>query len=648
MAQNTIPPFRRMRSWTAEHPTATAACAYGLLAAAMAVAAYFTLFSEFAFYDDEGTLLVTVNAFAHGDTLYRDIYSPYGPFYYDLFGGLFALTGWAVSTDASRLIVDVVWVGSSILFGLAAQRLTGLLSLGIAGTIVAFGALAVLAGEPMHPQGLCVLLLGGIALLATSGPGRRSGWAGAAVGALLGALLMTKVNVGSFAAIAFVLAAVLTFEPLYRRRWLRWPAIFALLGLPFLLMSPDFREEWVRQLVILEFFAVLAVAIAAHTARPSVGDSERALSRWLLGALVAGILTVVVILTVLLLTGPSVSEAYDGIVRQGLKLREVFTIPLSSPASAVDWGILAATAATLTLWLRGGGSRQSIWPGVARVAAGVVIWFTVVGSSPLAISPSGNHIALPMALAWVAALAPAGSSESQYRRFLRVLLPLLAVEQTLQVYPVAGSQVGIASVSFVAVGALCIADGLGLLRAWNADREGWQADRFSAVTATVATALVAIFGIHAIVNKTAANLVSYREWPALPFLGAHRMHLAPPQGEEYAELVDLLHQHRCSVFIGYPNIDSLYLFSGIEPPKPSPPGAWVIVLPNDQQQRVVDEMKASPRPCAFRKDSIAEAWLHGTPVDERDPLVNYIFNDFRTVSTVGEFQFMVPKSAGHG
>jgi hypothetical protein len=55
-------------------------------------------------------------------------------------------------------------------------------------------------------------------------------------------------------------------------------------------------------------------------------------------------------------------------------------------------------------------------------------------------------------------------------------------------------------------------------------------------------------------------------------------------------------------------------------------------------------MKASPRPCAIRNDGLAEgAWLHGTPPNESDPLVNYIFNDFKTVDTVGEFQFMVAK-----
>ena len=66
-----------------------------------------------------------MKSFAEGEILYRDIYSDYGPFFFELFGGLFALTGWAVTNDASRLIVGFLWVASSLLFGLSAQRLTG-------------------------------------------------------------------------------------------------------------------------------------------------------------------------------------------------------------------------------------------------------------------------------------------------------------------------------------------------------------------------------------------------------------------------------------------------------------------------------------------------------------------------------------------
>ncbi len=114
-------------------------------------AAYFAIFTLFESYDDEGTLLLTLKAFVHGDALYRDIYTPYGPFYYELFGGLAALTGSSITTDASRITVVVVWILTSGLYGLAAQRLTGRLLLGAIGTIVAFATLGILIAEPMHP-----------------------------------------------------------------------------------------------------------------------------------------------------------------------------------------------------------------------------------------------------------------------------------------------------------------------------------------------------------------------------------------------------------------------------------------------------------------------------------------------------------------
>lgn len=632
------------QAWITAHRTAVSIAAYAAVALVASVAAFVGLFAGFAFYDDEGTLLIAVKAFAEGQALYRDIYAAYGPFFFDVFGGFFALTGIAVTNDASRLVVGVVWIVTSVLFGLAAQRLTGRLVLGVTGMVVAFAALGVLAAEPMHPQVMIAPLLAGITLLAAFGPTKRVAWAGAATGALLGGLVLTKINVGGYAVIAAIAAAVLAWEPLRRRRWLRGLTVAGLLALPVVVMYPDLREDWVRQLAALEVLSLTAVAIAAHTARPAEGESSATLRRWLLAVLAGGAAAVVAILALLVLTGPTVSEAYDGIVTQGLKLRSVFMIPLEAPAAAVDWGIAAVAAAGLAVWLRrADGGPPTIWPGLLRVVAGVATWFTVAAVAPLSVGPSGNYIALPMALAWVAALAPAGSVEAPYRRFARVFLPLLAVCQTLQAYPVAGSQVRIASVTFVALGAVCLADGLGQLRAWSA-ASGWGAPRFQAVSTAVALALAAVLGYHAILSPAANGLVAYRDNPKLALPGAEMLHIPQPQNEEYVRLVGLIHEHRCTAFIGFPNLDSLYLWSGVEPPKPNPPGAWPIVLPLDQQQRVVDEMRSSPRPCAMRNDALADgAWLHGTPPDESDPLIGYIFNDFRTVDTVGEFQFMVAK-----
>ena len=89
----TLPRRGRVREFVASNPDLVSVCLYALVAAAMVVAADLAIFTVFQPYDDEGTLLVTLNAFTHGAPLYKDVYTEYGPFYYELFGGLFRPIG---------------------------------------------------------------------------------------------------------------------------------------------------------------------------------------------------------------------------------------------------------------------------------------------------------------------------------------------------------------------------------------------------------------------------------------------------------------------------------------------------------------------------------------------------------------------------
>jgi hypothetical protein len=632
-------------SWreTLRDPAVVAIGLYALVAMGAAVAAYFYVFDQFAPYDDEGTLLVTLKSFAHGGTLYSDIYTPYGPFYYELFGGLLALSGASVTTDLSRETVIVLWVGTSFLYGLAAQRATDRLMLGVTGMIVAFGSLYALANEPMHPQVLCVVLLGIFTLLAVAGPARRVAWAGGTAGALLAALALTKLNLGVFAVAAVVLAAVLTVEPLQRRRWLRWPVIAAALALPILLMARDLNLDWVRNLMALEVLAMSAVVIAAWTSRPRGPEREDQVLRWLLAAVVGFGLAFAAILVAIALNGSSLADVYEGMVTEAMRVHDVNLTAFPQPAAAVDWALFAVAAAALCVRLRSDRSGPpSIWPGLLRAAAGVTIWLTVARVSPLALNPSpANPDSLATVLAWVAALAPAGAIEPSYKRFVRVLLPALAVAETLQVYPVAGSQMSIAAVTFVPVGALCLADALTSLRAWSAADGSRSLERLGIVAGIVSVALAGLFALDAIARPAAENGVRYGEQKALPFAGAGQLRLSAEEADAYATLVSLLHRHRCTDFIGYPNIDSLYLWSGIDAPPPQAPGAWVNALDSERQQRIVDELRASPRPCAIRNQSRAELWLRGAPPPDR-PLARYVLNDFQPVEQVGEFEFALP------
>lgn len=633
--------MKRTPLW--QDPAIRAIGLYALVAIGAAVVAYTAIFAGFASYDDEGTVLVSLNAFAHGQPLYTDIFSPYGPFFFEFFGGLSALVGRDFTTDGSRSIVIVIWIASSFLLGLACQRLTGRLSLGVAGMIVAFGVLNALFPEPMHPHGLLVLLLSGFTLLAVRGPGGRTALVGGAAGALLAAALLTKINFGAYAIAAVVLAAAMTVEPLNRRTWLRWLLIVAYLAVPIAIMSSDLREGWVRSFIVLELGGGAAIVAAAWPAQPRRGEEQRELWSWLIAAAVGCLAAALAILVAIVALGTSPAELYDGLIGEALNVRNVTGGAFETPSQAISWAVAAFAAALLTTRLRAWSSGEpSLWPGLLRAAAGLAIWFTIVKQAPFGLNPSTNQDVLPMLLAWVAAVPPGGAAEPPYKRFLRVLLPAVAVAGVLGVYPVPGAQVGIAALMFVPVGALCLADALTSLRAWSAARGELQLSRFGAAAGVACAALAGMLALGQIVLPGISNTIVYDENEPVPFAGADQLRLKPEEVAEYEGVINFIEGNRCTTFIGYPNVDSIYLWTGIEPPEPYAPGAWVTALDEEGQNRILAQVRASPRPCVLRNEAVAAAWL-GTRPSPDTPLVHYIFDEFETVGQSGNFELRLPK-----
>ncbi|HEX5761496.1 MAG TPA: hypothetical protein VFY04_00040 [Solirubrobacterales bacterium] len=631
-----------------DDPAVRSIVAYTVVAMGALTAAYFTVFTVWAGYDDEGTLLVTLQAFVDGDALYRDVYSPYGPFYHEVFGGFFALTGIDVTNDASRSIVMVLWVATAFLFGIAAQRLTGRLAVGIVAMIAAFAPLYVLANEPMHPQVLCVLLLGIFVALAVYGPGRRPLWLGAAAGAAVGALLMTKLNLGVYAAAAVVLAAALTFEPLRRRRWLSWPLVGLVVAMPLVVVFRDLDIPANRDMVAAQVLAMAAVAIAAWPLGRPREERGSPLPTWLLGAAAGFGVAVVAILVAIVATGSPLSDVYHGMVTEAMRVREVNPGQLAMAPAVVDWAVVAVAGAALTVVFRDQRTESlSLLPALVRVVAALAIIFSITRVTPLSLSPAaGNQASLAAVLAWIAVVPPGGAVEGPYKRFLRVMLPALAVAEVLQVYPVPGSQVGIAALTFVPVAVLCLDDALTSARAWAAARGGFLPQRVGAVATAALVALASILAINTILRSIGNNAETYSNNFELPFEGASLLRVPEADAANYTRLVELLHEHRCTDFIGYPNVNSLYLWSGIEPPAPAAPGAWIEALDSERQARVVRQLRRSPRPCAIRNEGQAGAWLGGAPPPDR-PLVNYVNQEFRPVETVGEvFEFMLPIRRG--
>ncbi len=640
-------PWRRIQDAAARDPTVTSIVLYAAVALAAFIAAYFAIYSLFATYDDEGTLLITLKAFVHGDALYKDVWSVYGPFYYELFGGFFKLFGVSVTTDSSRSIVIVLWVATSLLIGVGAQRITGRLSIGLAAMVSAFAALSILTNEPMHPEVLCVVLIAALILVVAAAGKRRGLATGAAAGVLLAFLVLTKVNLGVFAVAAFALAAVLTVEPLHRRGWLRTLVIVAFLAVPLVVLARDLKIGWVREFLLLEWFAAAAILVASRPLWPARGEDDEGMLRWILYAIGGFVVAAVVVLLIIVATGPSPSDVYDGVIKEAFGIRDVLTEALIFPANGtIDWGIAAIVAAALAARLRvfaGDAGKPSPVPGLLRAVAGLTILLTVAHIVPLGLSPSaGNPVVLPMVLAWVAAIPPAGRVETPHRRFLRLLLPLLALAESLQVYPVAGSQMDIAAFCFVPVGALCLGDSLVDLGAWSEARGGMAPANLKAAVAAIAIALPALFFLNVIALPGINNVYVYRSGQQLHLPGAELLHIPAAQGETYEQLVDLLHKNKCTTILGYPSINALYFWSGLEAPLPTLPNGWMYALNQAQQERAVAELKASPRPCAIRNEELAAPYLKGLPAPET-PLVEYLQDNFKPAYEVGGFVFELPK-----
>src|SRR6266699_178998 len=81
----------------------------GYLTVWSAIRAYYRIFTGFAEWDDEGTMMMTVRQYLTGGTLYENIRSGYGPAYYFYNWLVRTLTLTGVSHDVTRTTSMVIW-----------------------------------------------------------------------------------------------------------------------------------------------------------------------------------------------------------------------------------------------------------------------------------------------------------------------------------------------------------------------------------------------------------------------------------------------------------------------------------------------------------------------------------------------------------
>ncbi|MGZ6286218.1 MAG: hypothetical protein ACXWQ5_23360, partial [Ktedonobacterales bacterium] len=338
-------------------------CIHALVLIVCAFGAYWTMFSSFAPYDDEGYHLWVLRLFAAGHALYDSVFSYYGPFHYELWGGLSALSGVAFSTDTGRLVVWALWLGASLLLAITTRRLTGRLALAVIVQVLSFAVLAAFHYEPMYPGDTALVLVCGILAAAVFVLPARPRIALIAIGALVGAALLCKVNVGGYAAIAVGYAAVMSLPRMPWGRILRVAAIAAIVLVGPTVMTPTLNTGWTQRYAFL--VAASAVGLVLATARSNgLGETADADAQhwivWLLSGL-AGALALVI--GVIFALGTTPRALYESVIVTASHQASVFAFPLPLTAVALGW----ATAAVGLAWIVR--RRPSVLVGHRRLGA---------------------------------------------------------------------------------------------------------------------------------------------------------------------------------------------------------------------------------------------------------------------------------------
>jgi Concanavalin A-like lectin/glucanases superfamily len=556
--------------------------------------AWHAMFMSFQPYDDEGYLLVSVREFLLGRALYNDVFTQYGPAYYAYKHALSLIQG-LPTHDITRWTTLGVWLSSAALLGFAALRLTKSALAGLVTFCAMVVALTAFTNEPGHPQELVVALTAvSVAVAASRLPLNRRITVLAGIATIAA---LTKINIGLFIGLALVVAAL----PLRPGR-LRTTIGVLLACLPAALMSRHLTE-WAWRYAVVCGAGVLTAVLAAEHARIHLSS----LRRWpILGAIVA---PPVILSLYLIGRQSSLMAIFEGVLVRPTALVAVYVAPLDVRGALVLTSV--AVGAIAMLAFRRHSPRLTSWqPAVSifKVATGllVILRLGTVESDLIGLT----------ALVILALLVPDQAHEPE-EWFGRSFLAASAAWHACAAYPVAGSQVSWSSFQVTLAAYLCLWDGFSGPRRAIAASHRWSH--------VAATAMICVGW--ALFDRSLTPLdavrTTYASHVSLPFHGATSTRVEPAQASTFTWLVANLNGH-CSDFVSLPGYNSLHVWSGLRPVTGANAGAWMHLLNDEEQIRIVEHMRRASRPCAVYHKAGVETWTT-RPIAER-PLAAYVFS----------------------
>jgi hypothetical protein len=582
--------------------------------------AYGRLFGVFPDLDDEGYVMQTVRSFLSGAPLYDQVFSQYGPAFYVWSWIVHRLLAVPLSHDGVRFITLACWFAAALLAGVTTYRATRSPFAAALASALILPHLAPLVSEPGHPEAplICAVLVTAAVLAdSTRGLSRRQLLG---CGALVAFASLAKLNVGAYLGLGLLLALA-AGSPLPVA--LRVIAVAAVGVVPFLILRLHVAGfGWTYPLVVGVGIVTTGAVAMRLRGLPWVA------SRLLLQVAVAGVATGFALLLPALLRGTTVPALFDAVVVQPLRLGAIFFVPADVPRAATTAAIgsLVACAIVLTLPRRADAVvRWVIAP--LKIATPFVL---LVGTS------FTSMIGFLTPFLWVAAVGLDPAAPDHPRR-VRVTLAALAALQTLQAYPVAGTQLALSTTLTVIVAVIAFADGLDVLRAIRRPPP-------RLLLHGIAVGLVLYSARPAFALRLWTS--QYRHGYEFRLPGTERMRVSREQAARF-HWVTATATASCRGLVTVPGMYSLNAWTGIPPPTHANVTVWFRMLPAHDQQRIWSTLDTGPDSCVVVRTSIALLWSGMVPLDALE--VGTHLRGRSVLATDGDFQILVKNAppAGH-
>ena len=621
----------------------------------LAYVGYLKIFTHFSPWDDEGFFILSAKLFHQSVDVYSGANVVYGPFYYEVIDLLATVFRLPFTHDTARFVSLATVLAISLVCGLVIARVTGARLLGYWTQLLVFRTfLPGMALEPTHPEGLLCLLMCGIvatAIILESRP--RFGLA--LQGALVCSISLTKVNAGAFAFLALLVGWSLSFETRsFRRVIVAFTSCLFILA-PSMLMSQKLGDDSVRRYAFVVTAAAAAVALACVFAES--GSRFKASDAKFIVAGAAAMFLLVV--SRVLIAGSSVRVLVNAILLRPLRYRGRVGIPVQLGPHHRTIAIFAVIACILLiLYERRAKNRSPYFDAtlaLIRLGVGLTLAYSVLMVF-LTYLPIGFTF---VPLACLAVLKPSGIPDPPELRWTRLILAPLAVTQTLQAFPVAGSQVTIGgSFLLVPLGVICVRDAaLQMTVAFPSARRPVLAH--AGALALIVIGFVSIgrsvgLGVRTPPGRTAERSSAIivpqgGEWQhyiddaPLPLRGSTRIHLP---AEQLATLtwVSRTLEDRCTAFVTLPALNSFYLWTGQEPPMGITLETWWYDVPLEEQRRLVDRLRRVDRLCVLRHPELLEFWRSVLNTPPSSPLLDYVGSEFVPAASRGRYEIYERRS----